>query len=95
MHPTKITLLLLMALLAGFDQSRADSRTTIAPIVREVALSVVAISVRGSVEEDADPVLSNPALREFFGLQTDPAPSRHRFRHQEPGLLPTVLADTF
>ena len=87
MHHTKITLLLLMVLLAGFDQSRADSRTTIAPIVREVALSVVAISVRGSVEEDADPVLSNPALREFFGLQTDPAPSRHRFQTSGAGII--------
>ncbi|WP_429925509.1 Do family serine endopeptidase (plasmid) [Agrobacterium vitis] len=87
MHLTKLTLLVVFVSLAAFDQSRGDSRTTIAPIVREVAPSVVAISVRGSVEDDADPVVSSPALREFFGLQTDPAPSRHKFQTSGAGIV--------
>jgi serine protease Do len=39
---------------------------TLAPVVREVAPSVVNISVRGKVKED-NPLYSDPLFREFFG----------------------------
>ncbi|WCK68715.1 Do family serine endopeptidase [Agrobacterium tumefaciens] len=87
MHHTKLTLLFLTASLTAFDPSRAGSQSTIASIVRDVAPSVVAISVRGTVQEEADPVLNNPSLQEFFGLQTNPAPSLHRFQTSGAGIV--------
>ncbi|MBP2562437.1 S1-C subfamily serine protease [Neorhizobium galegae] len=83
----RFSALLMASLFAVTLPASASPQNTIAPIARQVIPTVVTISVRGQVQEDIDPLLSNPTLREFFGLQIDPAPSKHGFRTSGSGVI--------
>ena len=65
----------------------ASARTTIAPIVEQIVPTVVSIAVRGDIQEDFDPLLSDPFFRKFFGLAPDSAPSRRGFQSTGSGVV--------
>lgn len=83
----RFSALLMASLLAVASPATGSPQNTIAPIARQVIPTVVTISVRGQVQEDIDPLLSNPTLREFFGLQTDPTPLKHGFQTSGSGVI--------
>lgn len=62
-------------------------QNTIAPMIERVVPTVVSIAVRGQVQEEVDPLLSDPFFRKFFGLPEGSAPSRHEFRAAGSGVI--------
>jgi len=60
---------------------------SLAPMLERVVPSVVSISVRGRTNAESDPLLSDPFLRKFFGLQEQPSPGERSFQVAGSGVI--------
>ena len=60
---------------------------TLAPIVERVLPGVVSVAVRGRLVEPANPLLSDPFFRRFFGLPEEPQPQEREFRAAGSGVV--------
>lgn len=65
----------------------SSPQNTIAPIVELVVPTVVSIAVRGEVQEEVDPLLSDPFFRKFFGLPGDSEPTKKGFQAAGSGVI--------
>ncbi len=76
---------------AGAPASAQDlspmPRQSLAPMLEEVVESVVSISVKGSTTEQADPLLSDPFFRRFFGLPEAAPPTERPFQAAGSGVV--------
>ncbi|WP_292269467.1 trypsin-like peptidase domain-containing protein [Mesorhizobium sp.] len=60
---------------------------SLAPMLERVVPSVVSISVKGKMTGSADPLLSDPFLRKFFGLPEQPSLSERSFQVAGSGVI--------
>ncbi|TIT88570.1 MAG: trypsin-like serine protease, partial [Mesorhizobium sp.] len=60
---------------------------SLAPMLERVVPSVVSISVKGKMTGGADPLLSDPFLRKFFGLPEQPSLSERSFQVAGSGVI--------
>lgn len=60
---------------------------SLAPMLKPVVPSIVSISVKGKVDAETDPMLSDPFLRKFFGLPEQAPPAERSFQVAGSGVI--------
>lgn len=79
----------ILATATTFGQSSppAGEPPSLAPMLEHIVPSVVSIGVKGKVEIEADPLLSDPFFRKFFGLPEEAPPAERSFQAAGSGVI--------